>query len=1196
MTRMLILLLLGAFQAVAAEPTLHSFQRQTLSTEYFCEGAGFGDVSHDGKPDIVAGPYWYAGPDFKTKHEIYPPKPQNRNRYADNFFSFVYDFNGDGWGDVLRVGFPGTPALVFENPKGAKGHWKRHQVFDWVSNESPTLTNLVGDARPELVCTKRGQFGYVTVDWKNPFGEWTFHAVSGAIASQKFGHGLGVGDVNGDGRRDIIHKDGWFEQPPSDKEAWKAHKFVFAPRGGAQMFAYDVDGDGDNDIITSLAAHEFGLAWFEQVKAEGDGGITFKKHLIMGSTRRENKYGVVFSELHATGLHDMDGDGLSDIITGKTYWSHHKQSSQWDAGAVVYWFKLVRVKDGVDFVPQRADTDSGLGRQVSIGDVTGNGLPDIVSAGMKGTHVLRHSTRKVSAVDYAKAQPKKFVPAPLPPMPKGVLPKGKDGKPLNLDFETGTLADWTAKGKAFTQQPIEGEINPKRKFAEGKTAKPQGKYWLGGFEKLFDTPTGTLTSAAFEVTHPFAAFRIGGGSHKETRVELTRADTGTVFFKMSGRNSETMRPVVVDLRAQAGQSIFIRVIDEHTSGWGHVNFDDFRFYAKRPRFANAVQLPVPQVFEKPLLEGATAEAAAKAMKLPPGFRAIAAAAEPDVMQPIAFTLDHRGRMWVAEAYSYPHRQPDDKARDRIIILEDTTGDHKFDKRKVFIESLNLVSGLEVGFGGVWVGAAPYLMFIPDRDGDDRPDGKPQILLDGWGYQDTHETLNSFIWGPDGWLYGCHGVFTHSRVGKPGQADAERVPFNAGVWRYHPTRHIFEAFAQGTSNPWGVDFNEHGQCFIEACVIPHFFHMIQGGRYQRQGGQHFNPHTYDDIKTIADHLHYAGNIRDHAHWGKTPGVPSATAAAGGGHAHAGLMIYLGDSWPAQYRGQAFMNNIHGARINMDVLKPRGSGYIASHGADFVQFNDRWSQIINLRYDHDGSVYLIDWYDKNQCHRREPDSHDRSNGRVFKVVYQDEERTIVDLTKHTHMELAQLQSHPNEWQARHARRVLQERLARQTKLLQDFGKVDAILKPQLAKGKTTALRLRALWCLHGISGLDEADLLALLKDRDAMLRGWAIQLLCENKRPSAAARGEFARMAREDKSPIVRMYLASGMTRTPIAQRAEVLTGLLSHAEDATDPNLPHLYWYATEPVIAATKTAAFKLLAKTKIPKVRQYITRRLASK
>ncbi len=1174
----------------AAEPVLHSFERLTLSTEYFSEGANFGDVSHDGVADIVSGPYWYAGPDYKTKNEIYVPKPQDRNRYADNFFWFVYDFNGDGWNDLFRVGFPGTPGYVYVNPMGARRHWARHQVFDWVSNESPTLTNLVGDERPELVCTKRGQFGYVTVDWGNPLKEWTFHAVSGAVTSQRFGHGLGVGDVNGDGRHDIIHKDGWFEQPTSEEEAWRARKFTFAARGGAQMFAYDVDADGDNDVITSLAAHEFGLAWFEQVKADG-GGITFKEHLIMGSTRRESNYGVVFSELHAMGLHDMDGDGIKDIVTGKTYWSHHKKSPQWDAGAVVYWFKLVRGKGGVDFVPWRADADSGLGRQVSIGDVNSDGLPDIVSAGMKGTHVLRHIARKVSAVDYAKAQHKRYRPQPLP---KGVLPKGKSGQALNLDFEKGTLADWTANGEAFAGQPIAGEIDPKRKFAQGKTAKPQGKFWLGGFEKIFDTPTGTLTSVAFAVTHPFAAFRIGGGNHAETRVEVVRADSGQVVFKMSGRNSETMRPTVVDLRAHAGKSIFVRVIDEHTGGYGHVNFDDFRFYAKRPKFANAVQPPKPLVFEKPLLEGGTAEDAAKAMTLPPGFRAIASAAEPDVMQPVAFTLDHRGRMWVAEAYSYPRRQPEGKGRDRIIILEDTNGDHKFDKRKVFVEGLNLVSGLEVGFGGVWVGAAPYLLFIPDRNADDQPDAKPQILLDGWGYQDTHETMNSFIWGPDGWLYGCHGVFTHSKVGMPGTPDAERIPFNAGVWRYHPTRHIFEAFAQGSSNPWGVDFNAYGQCVIEACVIPHLFHMIQGGRYQRQGGQHFNPHTYDDIKTIADHLHYAGNISDHAHWGKTPGVPSATAAAGGGHAHAGLMIYLGDSWPAQYRGRAFMNNIHGARLNMDILKPRGSGYTASHGADFVQFNDRWSQIINLRYDQDGSVYLIDWYDKNQCHRNDPDTHDRSNGRVFKIVYQNEKRTPIDLAKFTLKGLAKLQSHPNEWQARHARRALQERLAKQTRG-EEYAQANAILKDQLANAKTTALRLRALWALHSSQGLAPSELLALLNDRDAYLRAWATQLLCENRKPSVSALKEFARLAREDKSQIVRRYLASAMGRTPVSQRIPVLTSLLTHAEDADDPNLPYLYWYATEPVVAADKTAAIQLLAKTRIPKIRQNITRRIAA-
>ena len=145
------------------------------------------------------------------------------------------------------------------------------------------------------------------------------------------------------------------------------------------------------------------------------------------------------------------------------------------------------------------------------------------------------------------------------------------------------------------------------------------------------------------------------------------------------------------------------------------------------------------------------------------------------------------------------------------------------------------------------------------------------------------------------------------------------------------RHEFEVFAEGTSNPWGVDFNDYGHAFATACVIPHLYHIIQGGRYQRQAGQHFNPHTYDDIKTIADHVHYLG---PNPHGGNTK-----SDSAGGGHAHAGAMIYLGGKWPEKYRGQIFMNNIHGQRINMDILEPRGSGYVGQHGPDFLLTNDR-----------------------------------------------------------------------------------------------------------------------------------------------------------------------------------------------------------------------------------------------------------------
>ena len=408
----------------------------------------------------------------------------------------------------------------------------------------------------------------------------------------------------------------------------------------------------------------------------------------------------------------------------------------------------------------------------------------------------------------------------IPIGPRGTLPLGEDGKALNLDFETGTLKDWTATGKAFDQQPHQGKIDPKRPFGADKHADFTGEYWIGGYEFLRDTPRGTLTSAAFKVTQPWCSFLFNGGRHKETRVELVEAANKKVFFAASGKDLETLFPHVVNLEKLVGKKIFVRLVDNVTGGWGHINFDDFRLHAKRPKFPKPVAPPnlVPQEIYK--YDGLSAEAAAKAMRLPPGFSVQVAAAEPDVMQPIAMAIDDRGRVWIAEAYEYPIRAPEGKGRDRILIFEDTNLDGRLDKRTVFAEKLNLVSGLEVGFGGVWVGAAPYLLFIPDANGDDKPDGPPVKLLDGWGQQDTHETLNTFIWGPDGWLYGCHGVFTHSLVGKPGTPKEQRTGVNAAVWRYHPTRHEFDVFSHGTSNPWGVDFDDHGQAILTACVMPH----------------------------------------------------------------------------------------------------------------------------------------------------------------------------------------------------------------------------------------------------------------------------------------------------------------------------------------------------------------------------------------
>lgn len=802
-----------------------------------------------------------------------------------------------------------------------------------------------------------------------------------------------------------------------------------------------------------------------------------------------------------------------------------------------------------------------------------------------------------------------------------VVPVGRDGRVLNLDFEDGTLRDWTVMGRAFEGQPVRGDRVHVRR-PDMKSAHV-GEYWIGGYEVGGDDAKGTMTSAPFKVTQPWGSFRFAGGAWPETRLELVGVEDGKVFFEVHGVESEELRPVVVDLKGRLGREIQIRLVDDRSGHWGHVNFDHFRLHATRPVYGNEFTEQERRKNEPPpadavLYSGLSPLEAAKVATLPPGFAMHLFAGEPDVRQPIAFALDDRGRVWVAEGYTYPKRAAEGQGKDRILVFEDTKGTHTFDKRTVFMEGLNLVSGLEVGFGGVWVGAAPYLMYIPVEDWENpKPAGKPKVLLDGWNYTaDTHETLNTFTWGPDGWLYGCHGVFCPSHVGKPGAPENERQWMDAGVWRYHPLRHVFEVFTEGGSNPWGIDFDEKGQLWAEMCVIPHLWHMIQGARIERQGGQHFainaeeatrlgafrdvrsrkplHPYIYEDIKTHGDHVHYAGNQGPHAGNGRSD-------AAGGGHAHAGMMVYLGDSWPEEYWGKLYMGNIHGQRLNMDIPERRGSGFVGRHGRDFLNFNDTWSQTLNQTYDQDGSVYIIDWYDKNQCHHNNEDGHDRSNGRIYKVVYGNRPVTRVDLASLSDEALVVLLSHPNEFQARHARRLLMERGARKAL---DAGLVQA-LREQALRGKDTVKRLRALWALDVTGNLDARTVLDGLRHPDEYVRAWTIQLAFEDLErlrglvQEASAAGlrpdpDIFQMAEKDPSAFVRLYLASAMQRAPQEIRSRVLGKLVERAEDSGDANLPLMIWFAVEPVVVSQPAEAMSAAVRSPLPKLLNFTARRLA--
>jgi putative membrane-bound dehydrogenase-like protein len=578
-----------------------------------------------------------------------------------------------------------------------------------------------------------------------------------------------------------------------------------------------------------------------------------------------------------------------------------------------------------------------------------------------------------------------------------------------------------------------------------------------------------------------------------------------------------------------------------------------------------------------------ASEAVKRITLPAGFNTTVFAAEPDVVQPIAMTIDPKGRLWVVENYSYPIWLGGPRGKDRILIFEDSDHDGRFDRRTVFYDQGTNFTGIELGFGGVWLCATPNLLFIPDRNGDDRPDAEPVVTLDGWDTKAQHNMFNGLKWGPDGWLWGCNGILSNSRVGKPGTTDHDRVAINCGVWRYHPTRAVFEAVAHGTTNPWGLDFDDMGEAFITNCVIPHLFHVVAGAHFQRMYGEDLAPNRYALLETCADHIHWAGGLWTDSREGK-----GKHGEAGGGHAHVGAMIYLGDNWPDLYRNNVFTCNIHGKRINRDRLELRGSTYVARHEPDFLMANDPWFRGLELKYGPDGAVYMTDWYDTGECHENDADNAHRENGRIYKISYGKAETVRVDLAGLDDEALAQLQLHHNDWYVRTARRLLQERAAAG----QDLGKAHRLLRTILAGNADVTRRLRAAWALYASGGLDEKTTLAMLDQPSEHVRAWGVRLLCDAGAPTPAAVARFAEMARTDTSPKVRLSLASALQRLPLKERWSVAEPLASHKEDANDSMLPLMIWYGVEPLVPADQRRAVALASACEIPIVRRFVARR----
>ena len=572
------------------------------------------------------------------------------------------------------------------------------------------------------------------------------------------------------------------------------------------------------------------------------------------------------------------------------------------------------------------------------------------------------------------------------------------------------------------------------------------------------------------------------------------------------------------------------------------------------------------------------------------------ASEPEVSQPVAMAVDARGRLWVAECYSFAEVaiKYDDALRDQILIFEDTDGDGKADSRKVFAEGLQRLSSIEIGMGGVWAITHPNLIFIPDGNADDVPDGAPVIKLDGFESQTNHHTMaNGLRWGPDGWLYGRQGIQAVSAIGRPGIATKERAQTNGGIWRFHPQRNAVEVFCHGTTNPWGMDWNEYGEAFFINTVIGHLWHALPGAHYRRMHGEDIVPHVYETIEQHADHVHW-DTKEPWDNWHKN-GISDGTSAAGGGHAHTGLMFYSGDNWPDEWRGKLLTINFNGRRLNVeDVVRTDGSGYVGKHQPDIAFSADPWFRGIDLLYGPDGGVFIADWSDTGECHGN--DGIHRSSGRIFKMTYGIPKTPVItDINLLEPTALVALLDHKNEHFARHARKRFQALAQAGT----DLSDVRQALQEKLSADDSTIGKLRALWSLHASGGVPVSILYGLLGDANEHLRVWAIRLLVDDitasdRFPELPAK--LAVVAESEHNAAVRLALACALQRLPNAHRAAVARPLLRCKTDANDHNLPKMLWYGIQPLAESAPAVLAELGIGCEIPHLRTCIARRLTSR
>ena len=543
--------------------------------------------------------------------------------------------------------------------------------------------------------------------------------------------------------------------------------------------------------------------------------------------------------------------------------------------------------------------------------------------------------------------------------------------------------------------------------------------------------------------------------------------------------------------------------------------------------------------------------------------------EPVIAQPLAISFDERGRLWLLEYRQYPEpaglkmiskdnvwravydKIPlppphHDRGRDRISIHEDTDGDGTLDSHKVFIDGLNIATSCAKGRGGVFVLNPPYLLFYPDRNNDDVPDGDPEVLLEGFGLEDTHSVANSLRWGPDGWLYAAQGSTVSGRIKRPGTKDLPVHSMGQNIWRYHPETKRYEIFAEGGGNAFGVEIDSKGRVYSgHNGGDTRGFHYPQGG-YSRKGfdkhGPLSNPYAFGYFDAMKHNL-----------------VPRFTHT---------FLIYEADALPEAYRGKLFGVAPLLSHVVMSDISPKGSTFETKDIGHPITSKDEWFKPVDIKVGPDGGIYVADWYDGQVSHlRNSVGVIDKTNGRVYRLRGLDTKPAgRFDLAKLSTPDLIKHLSDSNEWFRQATLRVLADR--------KDPAAVPILLESLRKTTGQTALE--SLWALNLSGGLDESRILEFLEHAEPYVRLWTARLACDFKQVTPSVAAALANRAKVETNVEARAQLACSARRLNAAESLPIVRNLLTHSDDTTDLMIPLLLWWDIEAKADSDRDAVLAL--------------------